>query len=591
MTSNALKVFISDLHGELDVFDFLADRQFGILHLLIRQQFSSELNEKLCAGIEASAIRLCRASNASQAQLDRTNAVNSNSVNNSAVNKEILFTALFLMVVQQKAEDESLTIAIRRWGWLSTVHRALSGDEQLSGTPFSQLVEMLAQNIRTLDAQDFFTLAQAFAKALFKKLSPELNIVGDIYDRGQDAFAIMERVSGLPNVAIQWGNHDVVWMGAASGNLACIAVAVRICLRYGTLNMLHRDYGVNLSRLERFAAKVYADDDCTQFIPKGDLNADEKLRIARMHKAISIIQFKLEGKLIARRPEYAMIDRQLLDQINLAEHTVTIGEVSHPLLDSNFSTLDVESPYRLTDDERKVVDDLKQQFLASAKLTQHMDILFHRGGMHKKTGDWLLFHACVPVDEQGAFQPFALAPETIRGQSLFNFCELEMRRGYLNRMVINNRNESDIAWFLWCGPHSPLFGKARMTTFERYFVADKATHKEGKNAYYNLRSNPEFLSRIATELKCSSTQVRIVNGHVPVKYQSGERPVQANGRLFSIDGGFSMPYRAATGLAGFALLEAFGQIVLYRVIPHHTSYALEVEYQQVLQPKAANASA
>ncbi|ABD82533.1 fructose-bisphosphatase class III [Saccharophagus degradans] len=581
MTSNALKVFISDLHGELDVFDFLADRQFGILHLLIRQQFSPELNETLCAAIEASAIRLCRAANASQAQLDRT----------SAVSKEILFTALFLMVVQQKAEDESLTIAIRRWGWLSTVHRALSGDAQLSCTPFSQLVEMLAQNIRTLSAQDFFALVQAFAKALFKKLSPELNIVGDIYDRGQDAFAIMERLRGLPNVAIQWGNHDVVWMGAASGNLACITVAVRICLRYGTLDMLHRDYGINLSRLERFAAKAYGDDDCAQFTPKGDLNAEEKLRIARMHKAISIIQFKLEGKLIARRPEYTMADRLLLDKINIANSTVTVGDAVHPLLDSNFPTLDVEQPYRLSEDERKVAEDLKQQFLASAKLTQHMDILFHRGGMQKKTGDWLLYHACVPVDEQGEFQPFALAPETTRGQSLFNFCELEMRRGYLNRMVINDRNESDIAWFLWCGPHSPLFGKARMTTFERYFVADKQTHKEGKNEYYNLRSNPEFLARVATELKCSSDQVRIVNGHVPVKYQSGERPVQANGKLFSIDGGFSMPYRSATGLAGFVLLEALGQIVLYRVIPNDKRYALEVEYQQILKPKAASVPA
>lgn len=574
MNNNKLKVFISDLHGELDVFNFLAERQFGILHYLLKQQFSSVFPEQHLLCLESTIVGLN--GTASPEKVIQQSL--------TELNRNTLFTALFLFVISQKIDDESLIIMLRRWGWLFTVYRALSSDEQLSRTPFTQLVDMLSQNISTLSAADFACLSQEFAQTLVQKLCPELNIVGDIYDRGQDAYAIMERVRHLPNVAIQWGNHDVVWMGAASGNLACIAVAVRICLRYGTLAMLDRDYGIDLSRLERLAAKAYGNDECALFTPKGSLAEDEKLRIARMHKAISIIQFKLEGRLIGRRPEYSMEDRLLLDKMDLSNNTVCVGNVSHPLLDTLFPTVNSEHPYRLDEDERKVIDDLKQQFLRSDKLSQHMDVLFHRGGMQKKTGNWLLFHACVPVDEQGEFQSFALAPQPTKGHGLYNFCELEMRRGYLNRQVMNNRNESDIAWFLWCGPHSPLFGKERMTTFERYFVADKQTHREGKNHYYNLRSNPAFLAKVTQELQCSGEGVRVVNGHVPVKYQNGERPVQANNQLFSIDGGFSMPYRSATGLAGLVLIEAFEQIVLYRVMPCEAGYALEVEYHQSLVP-------
>lgn len=601
LNNSNLKAFISDLHGELDVFQYLNDRQFGLIALALdhhlKQELSAEQKEAFIGAVTAMAAGL------EESELG--------SLFTAGFDKELFFTVLLAMLVHFPPQDQSLCLALNKYGWLLTLYRALIS-EQLSASAsegataelevstnkpleISVLRDILYQNIRSLQASEFFAVSKLMAQALVAQLTPELNVVGDVYDRGQDAFTIMELLCQRNNVAVQWGNHDVVWMGAASGNLACIAVAIRICLRYGTMNMLTRDYTIDLSTLSAFSEKTYADDPCDMFLPKNFTTQEQKMALARMHKAISMIQFKLEGQLVQRRPEYGMQDRLLFEGIDEQFETITLAGEAHPLLDRSFPTLDLADPYQLSPEEKKVIMDLRTQFLDSPGLSKHMAFLYENGSMAKTTDSWLLLHACVPVEQDGSLKEFRLSADgdqPLAGAELFDFCERELRRAYLNRYVFNTRNDADIAWYLWCGPHSPLFGKERMTTFERYFVEDKNTHKEGKNDYYVLRDQPEFIKSIAQEFQPENTGTtkvaRLVNGHVPVKYARGEKPVMAEGKLFSIDGGFSRPYRSSTGIAGFVLLEFMGFSYLYRVESHQCesgmSYALELEHQTSVAP-------
>lgn len=564
------RAFISDLHGELDVFEFISERQLGLFGAVLEYHFGEDLSEDQRGVAVELIVSYTQGKSSSNLSEIREHFFR-------FVDRECLFTTVLALLVVYPSDDKPFNYILSKFGWLLTIYRALINDEvrtQVSETRIKLPVlrDILYQNIHSLSDKEYDEILRLMANALAKQVEPELNVVGDIYDRGHDAYAIMEKLIERPALAIQWGNHDVVWMGAAAGNLACIAVAIRICLRYGTLNMLTEDYKINLDSLASLAQEQYGADPCKPFIPKQFASDDEKQRLAQMHKAIAIIQFKLEGQLIQRRPEYGMKDRLLLNAMDLDRKTVNIKGISYPLLDNHWPTLDAQTPYKLSSEEKKVMDMLRLQFLSSAPLTKHMDCLFEKGGMLRHTGNWLLFHACVPVLSDGELMSFHLAGEDglVKGRDVFSFCEREMRKAYLNRHVFNVRNDSDIAWFLWCGPHSPLFGKERMTTFERYFVEDKTTHREGKNSYYDLRTQPSFVQSLANAFECEPARTRMVNGHVPVKYSKGEPPVLANGQLFSIDGGFSRPYRANTGLAGLVLLEVEGQgkekVILYKVV-------------------------
>ncbi len=384
-----------------------------------------------------------------------------------------------------------------------------------------------------------------------------LHIVGDIYDRGPGPHIIMRTLRYYHSVDVQWGNHDVVWMGAASGQLACIATVIRMAARYGNLDSLEEGYGINLIPLATFAMEKYKDVNCDVFNIKYNTNYNTKdLTLdMKMHKAISIIQFKLEGQIIKRRPEFGMEDRLLLDKIDYEKKTVRIDGVDYPMKDTDFPTVDPNDPYRLSPEEEEVMERLRQAFRRCDKLQKDIRFLFSKGSMYKIYNSNLLFHGCVPMDEDGNFLKVNLFGKEYAGKALYDALDNYARKGfYGTRDSDEKRKGQDIIWYIWAGPKSPVFGKDKMATFERYFLDDKETHKEKKNAYYRLYDREDILNKILVEFGLSTEKSHIINGHVPVEQKNGESPVKCGGKLLVIDGGFSKAYQSKTGIAGYTLV-------------------------------------
>lgn len=384
-----------------------------------------------------------------------------------------------------------------------------------------------------------------------------LHIVGDIYDRGPGPHIIMRTLRYYHSVDVQWGNHDVVWMGAASGQLACIATVIRMAARYGNLDTLEEGYGINLIPLATFAMEKYKDVNCDVFNIKYNTNYNTKdLTLdMKMHKAISIIQFKLEGQIIKRRPEFKMEDRLLLDKIDYEKKTVRIDGVDYPMKDTDFPTVDPNDPYRLSPEEEEVMERLRQAFRRCDKLQKDIRFLFSKGSMYKIYNSNLLFHGCVPMDEDGNFLKVNLFGKEYAGKALYDALDNYARKGfYGTRDSDEKRKGQDIIWYIWAGPKSPVFGKDKMATFERYFLDDKETHKEKKNAYYRLYDREDILNKILVEFGLSTEKSHIINGHVPVEQKNGESPVKCGGKLLVIDGGFSKAYQSKTGIAGYTLV-------------------------------------
>ncbi len=420
---------------------------------------------------------------------------------------------------------------------------------------FNRIIETI---ILTGQADDFI---EAIANVIQRLSIDRLHILGDIFDRGPGAHLIMDLLKEFPNYDFQWGNHDILWMGAAAGNLACIANVLRLSLRYGNMTTLEEGYGINLVPLVTFAMETYADDPCKRFQvkigPEDDpFNEKDLHRLALMHKAISVIQFKLEGALIDKYPEWKMADRKLLSAIDYENGTITIDGKTYPLNDTNFPTIDPSDPYKLTDDERELMERLQHSFMVSYKLAQHMQALLSHGAMYGVYNGNLLFHASIPMDGPRTFRHVDVGGEAVAGPALFD------RIGTVVRSAFNKdnstREETDFAvdffWYLWCGPDSPLFDKSKMATFERYFIDDPETHKEEKGLYFTLRENPEVCDFILDEFKVSGHHRHIINGHVPVKAANGENPIKADGKLMMIDGGFARAYHDKTGIAGYTLV-------------------------------------
>ena len=383
-----------------------------------------------------------------------------------------------------------------------------------------------------------------------------LHIVGDIYDRGTGPHIIMDTLSQYHSVDIQWGNHDVVWMGAASGQTACIATVIRVSARYGNLDILEEGYGINLIPLATFAMKVYENTDCSAFSIKYGKDYDTKdLALdMMMHKAIAIIQLKLEGQLIRQHPEFEMDDRLLLDKIDYEAKTVNIGGKDYPMKDLDFPTVDPADPYRLTEEEELVVDRLRHAFVHCEKLQRHVRFLFSKGSLYKVHNSNLLYHGCVPMDENGNFKAVSVYGKRYSGKALYDALETYARKGYYSQDRQERRKGRDIIWYIWAGPNSPVFGKDKMATFERYFVEEKETHREVKNAYYSLLDDETTINRILREFGLDETRSHIVNGHVPVELKKGETPIKCGGKLLIIEGGFSKAYQSKTGIAGDTLV-------------------------------------
>lgn len=414
--------------------------------------------------------------------------------------------------------------------------------------------EIIHTIIRIGRAQEFII---ALSDLIQRLVIDHLHIVGDIYDRGPGPHIIMETLCGYHSVDVQWGNHDIVWMGAASGHLACIANVLRMAARYGNLDTLEEGYGINLIPLATFALDVYKDVDCSAFAIKYNTDYDTKdLSLdMKMHKAIAILQFKLEGQLIMRRPEFCMQDRLLLDKIDYENKALVIDGVSYPMKDVDFPTINRDRPYELTQEEEQVMERLRQGFVKCEKLQKHVKFLFSKGGLYKVHNSNLLYHGCMPMDDKGNFSKVNVYGEEYSGKALYDVLEHYARKGYY---AVNNLKEKlkgqDIIWYIWEGPNSPVFGKDKMATFERYFLSDKEMHKETKNSYYKLLDNEVVIEKILLEFGLDEKHSHIVNGHVPVELKKGESPIKCGGKLLIIDGGFSKAYQDKTGIAGYTLV-------------------------------------
>ena len=400
----------------------------------------------------------------------------------------------------------------------------------------------------------------------------QLHIVGDIFDRGPRADIVMDSLMKAHNVDIQWGNHDVLWMGAASGSRTLVATVLSNSIRYNNLDVIETGYGISLRPLSIFANEVYKDCNTDQFKVKlTGTDADQytekdKLLSARMYKAITIILFKLEGQKILRRPEFGMADRLLLDKIDYENKTITIAGKVYPMLDTDFPTVDPANPYELTEEELHVITQLTDSFRHSEKLQKHTRYLYSKGGLYKVINGNLLFHGCIPMNEDGSLMTFTIGGKERSGKRFLDYAEKTARKAYYDKRGTPERQFGlDFLWWLWAGRNSPIFGRDRMTTFERRFIADQDTWAEPKNAYYTYYQDPAVCDRLLKEFGLEGDHCHIINGHVPVKVKKGESPVKGGGKLLVIDGGFSRAYQSTSGIAGYTLIYNSRH---YRIVSH-----------------------
>ena len=399
----------------------------------------------------------------------------------------------------------------------------------------------------------------AICSAIKGLVIDHLHIVGDIFDRGARADIILDELMKETSIDVQWGNHDVLWMGAASGSRTCIATVLNNSITYKNLDVVEIGYGISLRPLALFANEQYAVSDVSGYMPKGNtdgdfLKHDDDTLIARMHKAISVIQFKLEGQTILRNPSFKMDDRLLLERIDFDGKTVNIEGKDYPLRDTDFPTVDRSDPYALTEAEASVMHYLKNAFMRSEKLQRHVAFLFEKGEMYTILNKNLLFHGCIPLDKNGEFIKFECAGG-LSGRAFMDWCDRTARQGFFAKDGTSERQlGKDFLWFLWCGKNSPLCARERITTFERLYVEDQSTWVEPKNTYYTSWNDERIADKILAEFSLGGRGSHIINGHIPIKSRKGEAPVKANGKLIVIDGGFCQAYQPTTGIGGYTLI-------------------------------------
>lgn len=399
-----------------------------------------------------------------------------------------------------------------------------------------------------------------------------IHIVGDVFDRGSDADKVMDKIMELPSVDIQWGNHDIIWLGAYYGSVPCLLTLLRIAARYNYLFDIERSYGINLRPLFSFAKRTYESNPA--FTPKG-LSKQELAQgtkeMEQVHQALSMMQFKVEEQLIKRRPEFKMNRRLLLEAVNYENKTVEIEGTTYDLTNTCFQTVDPECPSKLTTEEKQVIEELMSSFQNSVKMKTHMEYMIEKGSNYLIYNQHLLFHACIPLEESGQFMPFEINGESYKGKALLDFFDKKILEATENKEIYDDQ-ATDLFWYLWCGDKSPLFGKSKMTTFERYFIEDKDSHTEHKNPYFKLRSDAEVVDHILKEFGLEEEISAIINGHTPVNARKGEDPIKVYRKLFVIDGGLSKAYQGSTGIAGYSLLNnSFG----FQVVTHNQFTSVE----------------
>ena len=538
--------FLADLHGEYEAFRHVLRNASGAIKRKVNEIFGNTLRE-------AEKKELCTLIYYPEQKLQLVKAVE------TELEDWYVITLNQLVKVCQNVSSKYTRSKVRKAlpEEFSYIIQELLHESSMDPNKQAYINVIISTIIDTHRADDFIV---ALCNLIQRLTIDMLHILGDIFDRGPGPHIIMDTLCDYHNFDIQWGNHDILWMGAASGNDCNIANVLRLAMRYGNLAVLEDGYGINLLPLATFAMETYAGDPCTLFGPRIDktTNTDSQKTIrliAQMHKAISIIQFKLEAEIIRRRPEFRMEDRMLLHRIDFEKQTVLIDGKEYPLRDSFFPTVDPKDPYRLSDEERDIVQKLHNSFIGSEKLRKHMKCLFRYGCMYNVCNSNLLFHASMPLNADGTLKEIDILGEKYKGQSLLK------RVGQLIRTAYFDENDSeekafalDYMWYLWCGKDSPAFDKDKMATFERYFVSDKETHVETKGYYYQLRDREDICDMILDEFGVGGEHRHIINGHVPVKAVKGEKPIKANGKLMVIDGGFSKAYQPETGIAGYTLV-------------------------------------
>ena len=538
--------FLSDLHGEDQAFDHVLRNASGAVKRKVNEIFSNTLRDQekkdLCTLIyyPEEKLELVREK---ERDLDDWYRVTLNQLVRVCRNVSSKYTRSKV----RKALPKEFSYIIQELLHESTVEPNKSA-----------YVDQIIRTIISTGRADDFIIALA---NLIQRLTIDLlHVIGDIYDRGPGAHLIMDILCDYHNFDIQWGNHDLLWMGAAAGNRACVANVIRMCLRFGNMATLEDGYGINLLPLATFAMEIYGDDPCTLFLPQtkfADNGMDEKTEhlLAQMHKAMTILQFKLEGEIIRRRPEFGMDDRLLLNHLDLRQGTVEVEGKSYPLADTHFPTVDPADPYRLTEGEQELIEKISHSFECSEKLKKHMRCFFRHGSMYQVCNSNLLFHASIPMNVDGSFKQVRILDQEYAGKALLDKVDQLVREAYFKTGEPEELSfASDYLWYLWCGPDSPLFDKSKMATFERAFIADAETHKEEKGAYYALRTEEEICDKILDEFDVVGEHRHIINGHVPVRSVKGENPIKANGKMLVIDGGFSRPYHSQTGIAGYTLV-------------------------------------
>ncbi len=538
----ATEFFLSDLHGEFDAFQYFVRSGSGMIRMRIDEVFGNLLTEKECDELAALIYN-------PEAELKR----------------------------RKKSEpdfDAWCKVAIRR---LVAICRVVSNKYTRSKVKkrlpkaSSYIMDELLFADDVLDRHKYYdeiidTLieygaAEVFITDLTETIAnltvDRLHIIGDIFDRGAKSHVIMDYLMSNRGVDIQWGNHDVLWMGAACGNRACIATIIRINVRYNNFDMLEVGYGFNLRPLASLAEKIYGDDPCEYFKPnlleQNKYDPIPPELAAKMHKMISIIQFKIEGQEILKHPEYKLDKRNLLLNIDFDKGTVNIEGKEYPMRDMNLPTVDPADPLKLTPEEEEVMVALESSIINSEKLQKHINYMFEVGGLYKVMNNNLLYHGCMQLNENGTFKTVQIDGGRYRGAAYIQKLD-EMIRAARFSPEKDRPEEAAIMWFLWLSEDSPLFGKDKMTTFERYFIEDKATHKENKVPYYKHMDSEEMADKILKDFGINPKIGRILNGHVPVKQSKGESPIKANGKMFVIDGGISKAYHKTTGIAGYTAI-------------------------------------
>jgi len=537
--------FLTDIHGEHEAFQHVIKNASGVIRKKVAEIFGHTLREgekkELCTLIYYPEQKL--------------NLIKSREKEIDDWYKMILIRLLKVCEnVSSKYTRSKVRKALPRE--YSYIIQELLHESSNEPNKHDYVQAIISTIVSTGRAEHFIT---AICKLIQRLTIDSLHIIGDIYDRGPGAHIIMDILCDYHNVDIQWGNHDLVWMGAAAGSEACMANVVRMSLKYANMSTLEDGYGISLLPLATFAMETYGEDQCNVFKPKSSdiepARMKQQKMIAQMHKAITIIQFKLEGQLIDRNKEFGMEERKHLHLINYKTGSVTLNGKEYILKDTHFPTVDPKNPYTLTPDEHEVVVSLMNYFTNSEKLRKHMRCMYANGSLYLVRNSNLLYHGSVPLNADGSFMKVRIQGIEYSGKKLFDRIDQIVRQAYFEeKRPKEKRFGQDFIWYLWCGPSSPPFDKDRMTTFERYFLSEKETHKETKGHYYYLKDNQALCELILKEFGIEDKHSHIINGHIPVKTAKGESPIKAGGKLLVIDGGYSKAYQPETGIAGFTLI-------------------------------------